>query len=279
MIRPSDLVQAAAARWKPSLAQVPRGGSAGERLGRGVGASMEFHDRRPYQPGDDVRHIDWRAMARTDDVLVRVHQEEVVPRLDVLLDASRSMSVEPGKAQLAVDLAAYFAVAGRASGVDVRLLVMGDRVERRPLVDFEARGIDFDSKRDFAGALHEASAHLRPRSQRVIVSDFLVPMDPASIVRAAARGAGPSAFLQVLGASDLAPESYGAVRLTDAESESAEDIVLDRATIERYHARLDRLTAGIAEEARRLGGVAAIVSGTLEDELEGLAGRGVVEPA
>lgn len=240
---------------------------------------MEFHDRRAYQPGDDVRHIDWRAMARTDEVQVRVHQEEVVPQLDVLLDGSKSMAVQPEKAQLAVDLASYFAVAGRASGVDVRLLVMGDKVERRPLSDFDGRGVPFDSGRDFAGALQEVAGQLRPRSQRVVISDFLVPIDPVAIVRGAARGAGPSAFLQVLGASDLSPESHGAVRLTDAESGAAEDIVLDRVTIDRYHARLDRLTAGIAEEARRLGGMAAIVTGGLEEVLEQLAAFGVVEPA
>lgn len=240
---------------------------------------MEFHDRRAYQPGDDVRHIDWRAMARTDEVQVRVHQEEVVPQLDVLLDASMSMAVEPEKAQLAADLAAYFGVAGRASGVDVRLLVLGDRVERRPLLDFEGRGVSFDSRRDFAGALQEVAGQLRPRSQRVVISDFLVPMDPVGIVRGAARGGGPSAFLQVLGASDLRPESHGAVRLTDAETGAAEDIVLDRATIDRYHARLNRLTAGIAEEARRLGGMAAIVTGGLERVLGELAERGVVEPS
>ncbi|MCP5089094.1 MAG: DUF58 domain-containing protein, partial [Rhodobacteraceae bacterium] len=41
---------------------------------------MEFHDRRRYEAGDDVRHIDWRVLARTDELLVRVHREEVVPR-------------------------------------------------------------------------------------------------------------------------------------------------------------------------------------------------------
>ena len=240
---------------------------------------MEFHDRRAYQPGDDVRHIDWRAMARTDDVQVRVHQEEVVPQLDVLLDGSKSMAIEPEKAQLAVDLAAYFAVAGRASGVDVHLIVLGERAERRPLMDLQGRGAAFDSVRDFAGVLHEACGQLRPRSQRIVISDFLVPMDPADIVRTAARGAGPTAFLQVLGASDISPETHGAVRLTDAESAVAEDIVLDRATIDRYHARLSRLSAGVAEEARRLGGIAQRVSGSLDGVMESLAERGIVEPS
>lgn len=283
MIRPSDGAREGAQRWRVALEFTPRGGSAGERLGRGVGTSMEFHDRRAYAPGDDVRHIDWRVMARTDEVQVRVHQEEVVPRLDVLLDGSASMGLEPEKAQGALDLAWWLAEAGRGAGVDVRLIELGDRVERRPMADVEARGVAFDSVRDFSDLLTEAAGQLRPRSQRVLISDFLVEADPAAIVRTAARGGGPSAFLQVLSAFDADPTPEGASRLTDAETGGALDLVVDRASIARYRERLGRLTAGLDEEARRLGGASATLVparlGGIGAMLEALGGAGIAAPA
>ena len=82
-------------------------GPAGERLGKGTGASLEFQDRRVYAPGDDVRHLDWAAYARTDQMMVRLYREEVLPTVELLIDGSRSMAVDPDKAQLAADLSVF----------------------------------------------------------------------------------------------------------------------------------------------------------------------------
>src|SRR5690606_31412307 len=74
-------------------------GRIGDRAGRGIGSSIEFEDWRDYQPGDDLRHVDWRGYARTDVLKVRLYREEVAPVLDVVLDVSRSMAVTPRKAR------------------------------------------------------------------------------------------------------------------------------------------------------------------------------------
>ena len=78
-----------------------------------VGSSLEFQDRRLYEAGDDVRHLDWRAFARTDELFVRQYREEIQPRLELLIDDSRSMAVTETKAQLAVDVAAPTSRASR----------------------------------------------------------------------------------------------------------------------------------------------------------------------
>ena len=41
---------------------------AGLQFGRQAGASLEFRDHRDYQPGDDLRRIDWNAFARSDKI-------------------------------------------------------------------------------------------------------------------------------------------------------------------------------------------------------------------
>ena len=56
------------------------------------GASIEFADYRDYQPGDDLRRVDWRLYARTDRLHLREAHEETPLRVVLLLDASPSMT-------------------------------------------------------------------------------------------------------------------------------------------------------------------------------------------
>ncbi|HEX8914497.1 MAG TPA: DUF58 domain-containing protein [Humisphaera sp.] len=56
------------------------------------GASVEFRQHRFYAPGDDLRHLDWRVLGRTDRPYVKEYDEETNLRCAVVLDASGSMS-------------------------------------------------------------------------------------------------------------------------------------------------------------------------------------------
>jgi uncharacterized protein (DUF58 family) len=55
-------------------------------------AAAEFADYRPYVPGDEIRALDWRAMARTDRDYIKLFRKETDMRCHVLLDSSRSMA-------------------------------------------------------------------------------------------------------------------------------------------------------------------------------------------
>jgi uncharacterized protein (DUF58 family) len=63
------------------------------------GFSVEFAEHRPYQPGDDLRYLDWRIAARSDRWLVKQFEEETNLRATLVLDVSRSMawSGAPGR--------------------------------------------------------------------------------------------------------------------------------------------------------------------------------------
>jgi uncharacterized protein (DUF58 family) len=251
--RPSAEARALGAAHRLTLLAEPLRGAAGERVARGAGSSLEFQDRRAYQAGDDVRHVDWRALARTDQLLVRQYREEVLPRVEVLLDPSRSMAVEAGKAQLAVDVAALILLAAETAGFQAALALAGDRPEVADARRFEDAGTTFEARTAWPAALDAALAALRAGSMRVLVSDFLFPHDPAALVRPlAARGRG-LALVQVLGERDARPRAGAALRLVDAESGAERDVVLDRRTVERYLERLARLSAGLEEECRRAG--------------------------
>ena len=71
-----------------------RSGLLGGTLSQRAGSSLEFRDHRAYEPGDDLRHIDWNAYARTDQLTIKLFREEVTPHLDVVIDTSRSMDLE-----------------------------------------------------------------------------------------------------------------------------------------------------------------------------------------
>lgn len=56
------------------------------------GFSVEFAQHRPYVPGDDIRHLDWRVFGRTDKLQIKQHQQETNLDLICLVDASGSMN-------------------------------------------------------------------------------------------------------------------------------------------------------------------------------------------
>jgi uncharacterized protein (DUF58 family) len=64
---------------------------AGPRRSVAFGRGLTFREHRIYAPGDDIRSVDWRVFARTDDLYVKMYEEERNLVLHTILDSSRSM--------------------------------------------------------------------------------------------------------------------------------------------------------------------------------------------
>ncbi len=60
------------------------------------GFSVEFAEHRMYQPGDNLKHLDWKVLGRTDRHYIKQFQEETNLRAQILLDASGSMDFTSG---------------------------------------------------------------------------------------------------------------------------------------------------------------------------------------
>lgn len=251
MPRPSPAALALAERYRPALERVPPRGPAGERLGRASGSSLEFHDRRPYQLGDDVRHIDWRAVARTDQLVTRVWREEVLARVEILVDVSRSLAIEPAKAQLTVDLAALLAHSAREDGCEALVIALGEEPRPVPLDELTRDGLTFEARAPFEPLLRAAAALQRRGAMVVVLSDFLFPHDPRTLVRLAAARAGVLALVQLLSRDENSPRPGSTQRLVDCESDATLDLVLDTATVAAYTQRLTSLQQALADESRR----------------------------
>ena len=56
-----------------------------------LGSGLDFEEARPYQPGDDVRGMDWRTTARTARPHIKIYREEHQPALHVVIDRGPSM--------------------------------------------------------------------------------------------------------------------------------------------------------------------------------------------
>ncbi len=104
------------------------------------GWSVEFSQHREYSPGDDLRHVDWKATARADRLLIRRFQDETSLAVRLIVDASPSMWVgdrtetAAPKFQAAAEIAAALAwivVRGRDS-VGLELIGGEERVEIEP---------------------------------------------------------------------------------------------------------------------------------------------------
>ncbi len=86
------------------------------------GSSVEFADYSPYCAGDDIRAIDWNLYARLDRLFVKTYKEEVVLSVELMVDATASMSLPtPRKFERAARLAVSLGYIGLASGHYVRL--------------------------------------------------------------------------------------------------------------------------------------------------------------
>ena len=250
MPKPSNDALSLGEAFAPVLGFRPSG-RTGDRLGPGVGASLEFEDRRTYAPGDDVRHVDWRALARTGDLMVRVHREEVQPRMDVLLDASMSMASEPEKERFATDLAGLFLRAAACAGFEARLVRLGARPMVLSPMEFEQVGVTYDESVQLGDSLAAGRQLLAPGGLWLCISDFL--SSGGVNLKALASRRGNASLLQVLGPWEADPPVGASLRLQDCEGRGERDLLLDAGVVAGYKKRLSRLTSGLSDESRRLG--------------------------
>ena len=105
---------------------------AGEYESAFKGRGMEFEEVREYQPGDDIRHIDWNVTARSGIPHVKQHREERELTVMLLVDTSSSGSFGSGrklKNEVAAEVAAVLAYTAIKSNDRVGLVIFSDEIE------------------------------------------------------------------------------------------------------------------------------------------------------
>jgi len=159
---------------------------AGEYHSVFKGRGMEFAEAREYQPGDDVRHIDWNVTARVGSPFIKVFDEEREMTVMLLVDVSASGafgSQQQMKGEVGVEVSALLAFSAIQNNDRVGLLIFTDEVEVfvppkkgrkhvlrviRELLYFQPQG----RRTSIAGALEYLGRVLHRRSVVFVVSDF-----------------------------------------------------------------------------------------------------------
>lgn len=248
-----------ALQWPPMAPT----GTLGARLGRRIGTSIDFQDYREYQPGDDLRFVDWNVFARTDRMTVKLFHEEVLPHLDLLVDGSRSMGLEGSpKAAAAACLVALLATAAAQSSCTRAVWLSGEgfhRIANDTLRPAAWEGWTFESRRTPDEACERMPPRLRRMSMRVFISDLLWPGEPERLVRRWVAGGAGLAVVQVLAREECHPPTYGSVRLTDSETGETLDLIVDDRVVEEYKGRLRRWQQAWAEACRAWGALMTTV--------------------
>lgn len=149
------------------------------------GFSVEFADYRQYVPGDDLRHLDWRAYGRNERLYIRQYDEECNLRTYLLLDASRSMAYAHeglSKYQFASKLAGALAYVTVNQQDSVGLTIFDSQVRVQLPARSGAEHLRLLAERlfehspangtDMAQTLHRLAETVRRRALVVIVSDL-----------------------------------------------------------------------------------------------------------
>jgi uncharacterized protein (DUF58 family) len=241
-------------------------GRVGGITGTRAGGSLELHDFREYQPGDDIRQLDWNAVARTGQLIVRVRREEVSPRVEVVVDASRAMAITPEKSARALELATLLVRLAQLQGLDPTLIVVRAEPERLRLPNPESiQRIEFGGTVPLGESLRRSRV-LQACGIRLIISDFLfeTPLDDLCI--RLSQKAGFVALVQVMDTSDVAPEVAAGATLIDCETDDRLDRILNRRVIDAYKRRLAAHQALLVASARRAS--AQWCQGLAQDPLE-----------
>jgi len=150
------------------------------------GFSVEFSEHREYVPGDELRHLDWRAYARSDRYYIKLYEQETNLRATIVLDTSASMrfaeKFDYGRhlaACLAYILAHQQDLVGLV-GMDDRLRVdlpAGSTPAHLDRLFKELERVEPGKTTDLAAGLHLLADRLPRRSMVILISDLWIEPD------------------------------------------------------------------------------------------------------
>lgn len=204
-------------------------GVAGDYHSVFKGLGMEFAEVRPYQPGDDVRTIDWNVTARMGEPFVKKYVEERDLTVFLVVDVSGSLSFGSRailKRELAAEIAALLSFAAVRNQDRVGAALVSDRLELflpprrrrthvlrlvREILDRPAQG-----GTDLEAGLEGVLANLKRRSVLFVISDFLGSPCAKALKAAAARH--DLILVEIVDPRDESLPEVGPVVLRDAET-------------------------------------------------------------
>ncbi|MDB6111997.1 MAG: hypothetical protein JWR69_3747 [Pedosphaera sp.] len=243
LLRRLEQFQLLAARRAKSSAR-------GERRSRARGQSVEFADYRNYVPGDDFRYLDWNLYGRLERLFLKLYEEERELPVRIFLDASESMAFgEPRKFDFARQVAAAIGYVALCGFDRVSVVAFPDNREesairgalravrgRKSTLNFFHNLTQLTAKgaANLNDSLRRGALEARQTGVAIVLSDFLDPAGyEAGLTALVARGFQVNA-VQILAPEELAPTSFGDLRLVDAETGALQEVTFGRYRMAAY---------------------------------------------
>lgn len=210
------------------------------------GEGIDFEDFREYQPGDEVRSIDWNVTARMGAPFVKkfVEQRELTVFLAIDVSASGNYgSHGPSKRELMAEVAALLAFSALQNKDKVGLILFTDEIELFvPAKKGSSHALrlireilyhrPMRHQTDLAPPVHILQNHMRRRSLVFMISDFLFPGDLSNELKTVSRQHDIVA-VQVSDPAERTLPSAGRVRLEDPETGEQIEINTSSAKVRR----------------------------------------------
>ena len=233
------------------------------------GFSVEFAEHRQYTPGDEIRHIDWRAVGKTDRYYVKEYEEETNLKAYLLVDASGSMAYRGSKHALskfeyAQHVAASLSYLMLHQTDAVGLITLDTRV--RDLIPPKATPKHLlrvlttlektlpGGETAMAPLWHElAGHHLKRRGMVLILSDFFDQLDPLMKALQHLRHRNHEVvLLQVLAPEELDFPFKRLTQFRNLEGRDHKVLVDTRRLRDDYLKNFERFRSDLKERAGRL---------------------------
>lgn len=241
-----------------------RGGLSGEHASRRRLPAPTFSDHRRYSPGDDLRHIDWPAYARHEELHLKMGEAEQDINLTIALDCSASLDwghAETHKGRYALRLAAMLGYIGLTSNDQTQIWPFTTRLAK-PFgpVTSRARGPDLLrylggiewSGRTSLDAITQAVRH-QAGGMLVLISDLWSSGDLDRLLRAATPPGWQTVVLHLLHPDEIRPPLDGPLELEDSETGTIIALDVDEAARNAYRERVIKWVRSAEQTCKQRG--------------------------
>jgi uncharacterized protein (DUF58 family) len=227
-----------------------------------MGRNVEFSEHRPYNPGDELRLIDWRAYAKTDRFHIKLFEEDTNLRATILTDMSGSMRFgDSTKSKLlyAQQLTAALSRLMLSQGDGVGLLAFDSDVRSYipprnrsdqwgGILDSLANAPMTSEDSDICSVLSGLGEILKKRGMVILISDLID--DPARVVQNMAllrKNQQELIVFHVLSPEEIELPYYGTVEFHSLEGEADSIRTTPRRLQKKYLERMEHFLASYRE--------------------------------
>lgn len=210
----------------------------GIHLGKNAGNSLEFIDHREYQPKDDIRRIDWRAVARGQKPTIKIFKEEIAPQLDIFIDGSASMATQSSNKEASLlALVSMLRIAAINSGYSVVCWLIKntcEKIEPASASPLYWQNLQLDGTSNIGEVFTRFQPKLRGNGMRIFISDLFYDFEASRFLSQFSATAALTAVIQLVSQNDICPDLSGNLCLVDAETAKGVEVFADESLINEY---------------------------------------------